>query len=67
MTTLQIKQSHNDLPNNTTIYSTVSNFSKKFGHRGIPLILQRGIAAIALLVASPFLLLTMLLIKMESQ
>lgn len=37
-----------------------------FGHRGIPLILQQTISALALLAISPLLLLVMLLIALES-
>lgn len=39
---------------------------KKFGHRGIPLLLQQIVAALILLVISPLLLLVMLLIAIES-
>jgi lipopolysaccharide/colanic/teichoic acid biosynthesis glycosyltransferase len=39
----------------------------KFGHRGIPVIFQQLLAATALLVISPFLLIVMLLIKVGSK
>lgn len=39
----------------------------RFGHKGIPVILQQSAAALGLLVISPLLLLTMLFIRMESQ
>jgi lipopolysaccharide/colanic/teichoic acid biosynthesis glycosyltransferase len=38
----------------------------KYGHRGIPLLLQQAIALVALLLVSPLLLLVMILIKIES-
>lgn len=38
----------------------------KFGHRGIPLLIQQATSLLALLAISPFLLLVMLLIKIES-
>ena len=38
----------------------------KFGHRGMPIILQQAAAAIALLLLSPLLLIVMVLIRIES-
>ncbi|BDX08249.1 sugar transferase [Planctobacterium marinum] len=51
------------VPQNVTQQSKAA----RFGHKGIPVILQQSAAALGLLVISPLLLLTMLFIRMESQ
>jgi len=40
---------------------------QRFGHKGIPVILQKSAAALGLLLLSPLLLLTIMLIKLESK
>ena len=60
-----IIQTLNNIFNPITITKATAPQSK-FGHRGIPLLIQQAISLLALLTISPLLLLVMLLIKIES-
>jgi len=60
-----IIQTLNNIFNPMTITKETAP-QRKFGHRGIPLLLQQTISLLALLAISPLLLLVMLLIALES-
>lgn len=60
------------IPESFTAQQSVSNTNqtdrnKEFGHKGIPVIMQKTAAILGLIVLSPFLLLTMLFVRLESK
>lgn len=56
-----------DLPTTTTEMNSVTSNQQLGTHKGIPMILQRFVALLALLTLMPLLLIVMALIKLESR